>query len=157
MKALTVRQPWTWAIAYGGKTIENRSPGAVRWQPRIDLAIHAGSTWSGRGASDPRVKFAWIHRYGTTPITPEGHEHLALGQFLALVDLVDVHPDAFCCRPWGESSYAHANGTTVRNVTHLVLDNVRVLGSPVLWTKGRLGLWTVPEGVEEKIRGKIAA
>lgn len=28
--ALSVRQPWAWAIIYGGKGIENRSPAAVR-------------------------------------------------------------------------------------------------------------------------------
>lgn len=27
-KALSVRQPWAWAIIFGGKPIENRSAGA---------------------------------------------------------------------------------------------------------------------------------
>ena len=41
MRALTVRQPWAWAIAEGYKDIENRS-----WYPRLEpgevFAIHAG-------------------------------------------------------------------------------------------------------------------
>jgi hypothetical protein len=42
--ALSVRQPWAWAIIHAGKDVENRSNGAVRYMdftrtPRI--AIHA--------------------------------------------------------------------------------------------------------------------
>lgn len=41
MKAVTVRRPWSWAIASGLKGIENRT-----WRPRVDpkefIAIHAG-------------------------------------------------------------------------------------------------------------------
>ena len=43
MKAVTVRQPFAWAIAAGFKDVENRS-----WAPRIELgeivAIHAAVT-----------------------------------------------------------------------------------------------------------------
>ena len=41
--ALSVRQPWAWAIIYGGKDIENRGPVAVNKggiKPRR-IAIHA--------------------------------------------------------------------------------------------------------------------
>lgn len=44
MKALTVHQPWAWAIAQGYKAVENRGtkpPGQVR-VPGKRLAIHAG-------------------------------------------------------------------------------------------------------------------
>jgi hypothetical protein len=40
MRALTVRQPWAWAIIHGGKDVENRS-----WTNRYAtglIAIHAG-------------------------------------------------------------------------------------------------------------------
>ncbi len=45
MRALTIRQPWAWAIAVAGKDVENRS-----WQTshRGLLAIHAG-----KGEDDP--------------------------------------------------------------------------------------------------------
>jgi hypothetical protein len=44
MKALTLWQPWSWAIAHAGKRIENRE-----WQPPRSIigqriAIHAGKT-----------------------------------------------------------------------------------------------------------------
>jgi len=41
MKALTVRQPWAWAIVFAGKDIENRT-----WKSKYcygsTIAIHAG-------------------------------------------------------------------------------------------------------------------
>lgn len=40
MKALTVQQPWAWAIVHGGKDIENRTQA---WSYRGPLAIHAGA------------------------------------------------------------------------------------------------------------------
>lgn len=43
MKALSVRQPWAWAIIYAGKNIENRSWQAVNHglRQRGRIAIHA--------------------------------------------------------------------------------------------------------------------
>jgi hypothetical protein len=46
MRALTVQQPWAWAIVHGGKDVENRTQA---WGYRGPLAIHAGS--GGRGAA----------------------------------------------------------------------------------------------------------
>jgi hypothetical protein len=46
MKALTLHRPWAWAIAHGGKRIENRSwpfPRSLRGER---IAIHAGKTWN---------------------------------------------------------------------------------------------------------------
>jgi hypothetical protein len=43
MRALTVRQPWAWAIFCAGKDIENRS-----WKNRHTMgtiAIHQGRVW----------------------------------------------------------------------------------------------------------------
>lgn len=175
MKALTVRQPWAWAIAAAGeqpgaKNIENRSPGAVHWQPLRNLAIHAGQAWSKRGAGDDRVKAAWVK--GATHglvgdlrpgLYPElDHDPLGPGQFLAVVDVTDVHRAEFtrtgvCCAPWGEGVYADAQGNPITEVTHLVLSNCRTLLEPVPWERGRLGLWTVPEGVERDILERVAA
>ena len=39
IKALSIRQPWAWAIIYAGKDIENRAWGASNF--RGSLAIHA--------------------------------------------------------------------------------------------------------------------
>ncbi|MBS4017470.1 MAG: hypothetical protein KGZ68_04450 [Dechloromonas sp.] len=43
--ALSVRQPWAWALIYGGKDVENRSPRALKFMSfckALDrLTIHA--------------------------------------------------------------------------------------------------------------------
>lgn len=144
MKALTVQQPWAWAIIHGAKNIENRT---ALWLYRGQLAIHAGKRWSDRGATDPRVIGSWLDAYPSSR-TRELTAHLMRdgGVILGVVDLVDVHPDAGCCRPWGESAYVEHGGTTRRRVTHLVLENPRSLAEPIPCT-GALGLWTPPADV----------
>jgi activating signal cointegrator 1 len=73
MKALTVQQPWAHLIAQGLKRIETRS-----WPTdhRGSLLIHAGST---------------IHRHASDLLRIDWH-HLALQQFLAVVQVIDVVP-----------------------------------------------------------------
>lgn len=41
--ALSVRQPWAWAIIHAGKDVENRTPSAIKQMPRFKgrIAIHA--------------------------------------------------------------------------------------------------------------------
>jgi ASCH domain len=48
-RLLTIRQPWAWAIIYGGKDVENRS-----WltKHRGPLLIHAGSAFDPRRVRD---------------------------------------------------------------------------------------------------------
>lgn len=162
MKALTVRPPWSWSIAFGGKRIENRSAGAVHWMPTRNLAIHSGKTWSKRGATDERVVAAWAAYFGRLALSPESDERLRGGLFLAVVDLVDVHRAEYgraglCCRPWGEGLYVDSSGETITEVTHLVFENIRTLVEPVPWERGRLGLWTVPPGTEREILERVAA
>lgn len=148
MRALTVQQPWAWAIIHGGKLIENRT---ANWSYRGPLAIHAGQRWSERGASSDLIHDAW-HQHGTFAHPADARDGWAFhyGAILGVVDLVDVHPDVGCCRPWGESSYTEAGGKDRRIVTHLVLENPRALGEPIP-CRGALGLWTPPVGVAESL------
>lgn len=57
-KALSVRQPWAWAIIYGGKDIENRSWQAVNHglAVRGRVAIHASATL-GKGEYEQAAEF----------------------------------------------------------------------------------------------------
>mgnify|MGYP001137357808 FL=1 len=41
MRAITVRQPWAWAIVFGQKDVENRSRN-IAGRYRGPVAIHAG-------------------------------------------------------------------------------------------------------------------
>lgn len=140
MKALTVQQPWAWAI-FHGKTIENRTQ---QWSYRGPLAIHAGQRFSERGGESPLVIEAWERAGG--PLLHDLHH----GAILGVVDLVDVHPSAGCCAPWGESSYVEHGGRERRQIVHLVLENPRLLAEPIP-CKGALGLWTPPADIVERL------
>lgn len=150
MKALTVQQPWAWAI-FHGKDIENRTQ---QWSYRGPLALHAGARWSDRGDSSDLVHKAFHEAYpqfrssiqcGRLPQWP-----FTFGAIIGLVDLVDCHPDAGCCKPWGESAYVEHGGRERRHITHLVLENPRELAEPIP-CKGALGLWTPPADIVDRL------
>jgi hypothetical protein len=129
VRGLTVRQPWAEAIACGAKLVENRT---MSTRYRGPLAIHAGKAWAVWGRTDPRIRALW-----------PGAESPAFlfGVVLAVAELVDVHPAAGCCHPWGEGHYAASDGRRRSSVHHWVLEDVRRLERP-LPARGRLGLWT---------------
>ncbi|MET7669386.1 hypothetical protein [Micromonospora luteifusca] len=56
LRAITVKQPWAWAIAHGGKNIENRSRD-ITYRGR--LAIHADKAWAWQGGQELHVKQAF--------------------------------------------------------------------------------------------------
>lgn len=140
MKALTVKQPFAWAIIFGGKSIENRS---TAWTYRGPLAIHAGALEDRDGWEDDRVTDAWMN--ATAWQADAIHTRSAV---IGFVDLVDVHHDTGCCRPWGDSAPTEGGGRARHNRTHLVLDNVVILDQPIPCT-GAQGLWTPPTHVQE--------
>ena len=90
MKALTVLQPWAWAIIHGPKRIENRT---WRTNYRGPLAIHAGLS---------RRMLCVTLNNGM--IVPE--DALVFGALLGVVDLVDcvsladAPPDPFAEGPY---------------------------------------------------------
>ena len=79
MYALTIRQPWAWAIMAGIKRVENRT---WRTTHRGPLVIHAG-----KHRPRPR-KRDWDRLPDGTPLPPV--DDLAFGAVLGVVDLVDV-------------------------------------------------------------------
>ncbi len=151
LRGITVRQPWAEAIAAGSKLVENRGAGFPK-NYRGDVLIHASKQWSDRGQRDTRVRSVWVTgqtdharaccfalrhgvAYGGRPMHP-----FVGGAVLAIAEIVDIHPDTGCCRPWGESEYVGSDQQLHRGVTHIVLENVRRLPRP-LRAKGALGLW----------------
>lgn len=125
MKALTVRQPYAWAIIHGGKTIENRSQ---VWHHRGPVAIHAGLAPFQQHNDAARA-----HRAAHGTETPT---ELAFGAVIGVVDVVDVHrtTPGCCTSPWADGLAG----------THLVLARPRPLRVPVRAT-GHLGLWTLTD------------
>lgn len=144
MRALTVRQPWAWAIAAGYKTIENRT---TNWSYRGPLAIHAGSHDSRRGWESPLVQAA-LDGWRAQHRLPD----IATSAIIGVADLIDIHPARShppCCLPWGETRYREHGATAERtDIVHLVLTGARLLTPPVD-IPGRRGLWTPPRHVTE--------
>lgn len=141
MRALTVRQPWAWAIVHGEKNVENRTrnvAGAYRGPVAIHAAVaHADDTHG-----------AWLDVVSTTRTRPvPSILDMPLGVVVGVVDLVDVHPcrwsDCCPCSPWAEPNHHH-----------LVLANPRPLPRPIPW-RGQLGLWRVPDDLERAIREQV--
>lgn len=66
LPALTLRQPWGWAIWDASKRIENRT---WRMRYRGSLLLHAGarSRWDVWGERDRRVRLAWMTRATRRP------------------------------------------------------------------------------------------
>lgn len=154
MRALTVRQPWAWAIAHGGKRVENRSQ---LWRYRGPFAVHAAAHWSPGGEVSPLVHAAAVAARDAGVIASTidvvrgwGVPYRAV---VAVAELLDVHPDAGCCEPWGEHTWV-GDGDEVHTVVHLVLGDVRALTVPVP-VGGALGLWTLPPDVEAAVMREI--
>lgn len=84
--ALSVRQPWAWAIVAGHKVIENRSAGSIR-AGRMTcrrVAIHAATGLK-------QVEFDWAYwrldRHGVVCPRPDV---LVRGAIIGAVDVVDI-------------------------------------------------------------------
>ncbi|GAA4075654.1 ASCH domain-containing protein [Nocardioides kongjuensis] len=160
MKALTVQQPWAWAIVHGGKTIENRTQA---WKYRGPLAIHAGARLSQRGCDVvPEI----LAETRGCQVGDYLGEELTYGAIIGVARLVDVHlaesaidaewgssviRSVVCCdSPWAEQSYIEHGGRGRRDVVHLVLEDPRPI-DPIP-CKGRLGLWTPDQDVLDQLR-----
>lgn len=159
-KALTIRQPWAWATIHAGKNPENRSGGSGLPRHRGWTLIHAGSAWSNRGGTDPRILDALppssirtTNLFG--PVQADASSPLfTFGAIIGMAELDDVHRDARCCRPWGESEYLQADGTRRTDVVHLRWERIVALDEPVD-VPGLLGLWTPPDYVVDEVLAQV--
>lgn len=128
MRALTVRQPWAWAIVHAGKDVENRSRN-IAGAYRGPVAIHAGLApatdaqgWWPLGDFIPSE--AWRVR----------------GAIIGVADLVDSH------RVGAEPRDGWCSRWSLGSGQHLVLANARPLLDPIP-IAGALGLWRLPSDV----------
>jgi hypothetical protein len=123
MKALSIRQPWAWAILYLGKRIENRT-----WYSgfRGPIYIHAGKTVDRESVEN--LEFA-IQKI------PEPRPKAYLG---ALVGTAVVK-DCVRVEQVPDDQQKWANGPWC-----FVLDDVRPLDQPIACV-GKLGFFAVTE------------
>jgi hypothetical protein len=128
MKALTVQQPWAWAIAHGGKDVENRTWSTSHRGP---LAIHAGKSYDR--ATDGLVA-------GLAGVAALPTLSTVRGAIVAVAHLAGVHIYGHCqCSPWAAWGQYH-----------WVFADVQPLAEPIPH-KGALGLWTVDAALEHEI------
>lgn len=139
MKALTIRQPWAWAILCAGKDIENR---LWRSSHRGRIAVHAARAMTA-GDYDTFAEF-----FESAPIIlPPGvnlpaFEELTLGTIVGTVEIVDCVQETES--PWyfGFPGYGF----------HLRYP--RPLAKPIS-CKGMLKFWDVPAEIEREILRQI--
>jgi hypothetical protein len=95
--ALSVRQPWAWAIVHAGKDVENRSWSRVpkSWRERRGpVAIHAARGMTRREYEDAR---RFMERLGVE--VPPAHE-LRRGGIIGSVKVVAVVNEFHPPNPW---------------------------------------------------------
>lgn len=125
LRALSIRQPWAWAIAAGHKRVENRS---WRVSYRGPLAIHAARVLEAQA-------YARCERLAGRRVP----SNLALGAIVAVAHLVDIvmrSDDPWFEGPWG-----------------WVLDDVMPI-CPVM-CPGQQQLFTLPDDVEQAVLDAI--
>lgn len=144
MKAISVRQPWAWALLHG-KDIENRSRNILGGHRGL-VALHASGHLADGDA------FARVHDLteGRMPQLglPGRKAATQLGGVIGVLDVIGVHPAVSCsgrCSPWADPTGIHIHHDIL---TARQLD--RVVHCP-----GRLGLFTLPDDVAAKVQGQL--
>ncbi len=127
MKAISVRQPWAWAILHAGKDIENRDR---RWNLRGRVVIHASATMTRAEmlAIDDIASFVGIR----PPTVSDFRARCLLGALVGTVEIIDCvreYPSRWFFGPFG-----------------LVLREPRPFKTPIPY-KGALGVMDVPDGI----------
>lgn len=134
LRAISVRQPWAWAIIHAGKSVENRT--AIHsWRRAVGqtIGIHAAQRFDLDGM------LTVFQLSGFMVLKAEA------GALIGYVDVLDVHPANGCCEPWGQQYRTRRTGGHVEvlyDVCHLVLANPRPI-EPIPM-RGMLGLWRLP-------------
>jgi len=133
MLALSIRQPWAWAIVHAGKRHENRSWSTAYRGP---IAIHASKWWSAKQVVDT---FKELLDDGLVPPGPKLTPRMLLdatGGIVGtarIVDCVEKSDSPWFVGPFG-----------------FVLDDVKALPE-IIPCKGALGLFNVPADVAARI------
>ena len=137
MQAISIQQPWAFAIARGGRAISNQPmPTAYRGP----LLIHASMRVDLKACDSPLIRAA-----GWDPSDPLA----TIGAAIAMAEL-----DAVCsaaprgescdCGPWAEPGAYHWR-----------LTSVRALPRPIV-ALGRPGLWEPSETLMSKVRTMLS-
>lgn len=135
-KALTVKQPWAWAIIQGLKDVENRSRPTKHRGP---LYIHAGKGWADEGAKalDTLRTPMGFQEFPFQDVW-EDPARATAGMIIGTVDVIDCHHADECSAKRFSGRFCSAWAMTGHY--HWVLANARPLACPFPET-GKLGIW----------------
>lgn len=134
MKAISIRQPWAWAILNAGKDIENRT---FRTKMNGTVAVHSSQTMS-RPYYEESV--AEIKKRAPRVKVPP-YEAMSQGAIIGLVDIIG-------CEAKTKSKWHN------RGYYGFVLANPRVLRRPIP-CRGWLNFWEVPENIVRRISRQL--
>lgn len=164
LRVLTVRQPWAWAMIYGGKSPENRSrnlAGKYRGPVEIHVGLQIDDGYDRKLIGQAVGLLARAQAAeGLRTVAQRAGEPLArgnaiserfgnLGAVIGIVDLVDVHhidPSGLVgcyCSPWAQPFE-----------NHLIVRDPIPLRTPVP-ARGRLGLWRPDEALAAAIWAQV--
>ncbi|HUX08330.1 MAG TPA: hypothetical protein VMX35_13575 [Acidobacteriota bacterium] len=128
MRALTVKQPWAWAILHAGKRIENRSRKPPEWAIGTVIALHAGQSLDESGV-------VWLRRRGFA--VPDDLPRGVIAGSMRITGVIEKPIDDI----WWQGPVGWS------------LDNVTPLPEPIPCS-GQLGLWSVPDELAKLIDNK---
>lgn len=143
MRAITVHNPWAWAICHAGKDIENR----VWWRSSLlgeQLAIHAGMRLDKPGLD-------YLARLGV-----EAPTRFDNGAIVGLATISEAHHSSACRRQYDSQWYPCSRWAMGPNMHHWHLTDVRVLPVPVP-CRGAQQIWTVPEDKAAQVLGQLVS
>jgi hypothetical protein len=134
MRAITLWQPWAWAVIYAGKDVENR-PRSLGYTGEI--AIHAGLKLDDAWAAD-RILTITGHALINRDLWP------SRGCIIGVVDIV----------LWRRSIEKEPSSPWEFGPWCALLRNPRPIACPVP-VRGYQGTWTVPADVERAVRAQM--
>lgn len=168
VRALTVLQPWAWAIAHAGKLVENRTWAPPAYELCKPIAIHAGKridieSLNGFRESfrDEYKRFAESEMVATREAIDAVHDRLA-GQRrlfdptagaggLVLGAVVAVATLLASVRRADDPLLTKAHRKWFVGPVGWVFRDVRTLSAP-LYCRGAQGLWTLDPKDEVEVR-----
>ena len=144
MRALTVRQPYADAIAWGQKRIENRTKPLPPKYAGVPVLLHAAKDPHASGIT--ALDLAQITWCDISQWSGTRSAILALIRFKGSHRCADVH---WCCKPWGQ-----VETTQHPEVWHWEIDHVERLKEPVP-ASGALSFWTPKDDVLDAVRAQL--
>lgn len=140
MRALSIRQPWLWAILHGGKTVENRDWAGCEY--RGPILLHASKSCGKAEFSDAVESIQYMRRdLGFGRVEVPALDQLPRGSLCGIARIVNAvrHPAMFPGTGGNEEDFAQ--GFRMAGALGLELADVREL--PEVPYKGALGFFAV--------------